>query len=99
MLTYILKRLLLMIPTILGVLTITFVVIQLVPGGPVDQLVAEMRAGSLGEGARSGTAGRRDLDAKQIQEIKKLYGFDKPPHTRHRPDTNSGSLRSYCQSK
>jgi microcin C transport system permease protein len=83
MLIYAAKRLLLMIPTILGVLTITFVVIQLVPGGPVDQLVAEMRAGSLGEGARSGTAGRRDLDAKQIEEIKKLYGFDKPAHVRY----------------
>jgi microcin C transport system permease protein len=83
MLSYIGKRLLLMIPTVLGVLTLTFVVIQFVPGGPVDQLVAEMRAGSLGEGARSGSAGRRDLDAKQIEEIKKLYGFDKPPLTRY----------------
>lgn len=83
MLSYIGKRLLLMIPTILGVLTVVFVIIQFVPGGPVDQLVAEMRAGSQGEGARSGTAGRRDLDAKQIEEIKKLYGFDKPPLTRY----------------
>ncbi len=83
MLSYIGKRLLLMIPTILGVLTLTFLVIQLVPGGPVDQLVAEMRAGSLGEGAGSGSAARRDLDAKQIEEIKKLYGFDKPPLTRY----------------
>jgi microcin C transport system permease protein len=82
MLSYVLKRLLLMIPTLLGVLTVTFIVIQLVPGGPVDQLVAEMRAGGV-EGARSATAGRRDLDAKQIEEIKKLYGFDKPPLTRY----------------
>ena len=78
-----LKRLLLMIPTLLGVLTVTFIVIQFVPGGPVDQLVAEMRARQRGEGARSAAAGRRDLDAKQIEEIKKLYGFDKPPLTRY----------------
>ena len=52
MLTYILKRLLLMIPTLLGVLTVTFVVIQFVPGGPVEQLVAEMRAGTGGEHGR-----------------------------------------------
>ncbi len=83
MLSYIGKRLLLMIPTILGVLTVVFVIIQFVPGGPVDQLVAEMRASAQGEGARSGSAGRRDLDAKQIEEIKKLYGFDKPPLTRY----------------
>ena len=82
MLSYVLKRLLLMIPTILGVLTVTFIIIQFVPGGPVDQLVSEMRAGATGEGARSGGRGR-DLDAKQIEEIKKLYGFDKPPLTRY----------------
>ena len=45
MLTYILKRLLLMVPTLLGALTITFVVIQFVPGGPVEQIMAEARAG------------------------------------------------------
>ena len=82
MLKYIAKRLLLMIPTIIGVLTVTFILIQFVPGGPVEQLIAEMRAGG-GEGARSGALGRRDLDAKQIEEIKKLYGFDKPPLTRY----------------
>ena len=37
MLSYILKRLLLMIPTLLGVLLVTFLVIQFVPGGPVEQ--------------------------------------------------------------
>ena len=65
-------------------MTVTFIVIQFVPGGPVEQLVAEMRAGARGEGPGAGGArGRRDLDAKQIEEIKKLYGFDKPPLTRY----------------
>jgi microcin C transport system permease protein len=82
MLVYILKRLALMIPTLFGILTLTFIVMQFVPGGPVDQVISELRAGSTGEGARSGS-GRRDLDAKQIEEIKKLYGFDKPPLTRY----------------
>ena len=39
MLSYILKRIALMLPTLLGVLTLTFVVIQFVPGGPVDQVL------------------------------------------------------------
>ena len=47
MLSYIAKRLLLMIPTLIGVLTVTFILIQFVPGGPVDQLVAEMRGATL----------------------------------------------------
>lgn len=83
MLTYILKRVLLMVPTLLGAMTITFVIIQLVPGGPVEQLIAEMRAGSgVGE-AGGGREARRDLDAKQIAELKALYGFDKPPVERY----------------
>ena len=56
MLSYILKRLLLMVPTLLGALTLTFVVIQFVPGGPVEQLMAEAapakgRAGATRRGA------------------------------------------------
>jgi microcin C transport system permease protein len=44
---YLLRRLLLMIPTLLGVLTLTFAVIQFVPGGPVEQMMTELapRAG------------------------------------------------------
>lgn len=80
MLSYVLKRLLLMVPTLLGALTITFVVIQFVPGGPVEQLMAEARASS-GEGG--GYRASRDSDAKQIAELKKLYGFDKPAHVRY----------------
>ena len=81
MLTYILKRLLLMIPTILGVLTLTFVIIQFVPGGPVETILAEARAGAGGDTASY--QARRDVDAKQVEELKKLYGFDKPPLERY----------------
>jgi len=81
MLAYILKRLLLMIPTLLGALTITFVVIQFVPGGPIETLMAEARASQKGgEGAYRAS---KDSDAKQIAELKKLYGFDKPAHVRY----------------
>ena len=80
--TYILKRLLLMIPTLVGALSVTFVIIQFVPGGPIEQLVAEMRAGAVGD-TGGGQAGRRDLDAKQLADLKTLYGFDKPPLERY----------------
>jgi len=81
MLAYIGKRLLLMVPTVLGVLTLTFVLIQFVPGGPIDQIIAEARADKGGD--TGGFQGRRDLDAKQIADLKKLYGFDKPPLERY----------------
>ena len=86
---YVLKRLLLMIPTLFGILLITFVVIQFVPGGPVEQMVAQLRArdaGTEGGGApppgAGGYRGRQGVDAARVEEIKKLYGFDKPAHQR-----------------
>jgi microcin C transport system permease protein len=81
MLAYIGKRLLLMIPTLIGVLTLVFVIIQFVPGGPIEQLLAEARAGRGGD-AGAYTA-KRDVDKKQIEDLKKLYGFDKPPIERY----------------
>ncbi len=78
---YLLKRILLMVPTLLGALSITFVVIQFVPGGPVEQMMSEARMrGGGGEGAYRASG---DSNAKQIAELKKLYGFDKPAHVRY----------------
>ncbi|GLS13366.1 MULTISPECIES: microcin C ABC transporter permease YejB [Hydrogenophaga] len=75
---YILKRLLLMIPTLFGVLLLTFVVIQFVPGGPVEQYLAEARAGAGGDSGAFSYRGGQGVDPKRLDEIKALYGFDKP---------------------
>jgi microcin C transport system permease protein len=87
MLAYILRRLLLMIPTLLGVLTLTFVVIQFVPGGPVEQMVSQLEghnAGGEAAAARtSGYRGRQGVDPALVEDIKKLYGFDQPAHLRY----------------
>jgi microcin C transport system permease protein len=77
---YILKRLLLMIPTLIGALTITFIVMQFVPGGPVEQILAEAAAGP---GETSVYKAGRDIDKQRVEELKKLYGFDKPAHVRY----------------
>jgi len=89
--SYILQRLLLMIPTLLGILLITFVVVQFVPGGPVEQMVAQLQGrdsaggevgGRAAGGAVGGYRGRQGVDAAKVEEIRKLYGFDKPAHER-----------------
>ena len=54
MLRYILKRLLLLIPTLLGILAITFAVIQFVPGGPVEQMVAQLSNSQVGAESSGG---------------------------------------------
>jgi microcin C transport system permease protein len=83
MASYILKRLLLMVPTLFGVLLLTFITIQFVPGGTVEQIVAQLQGrdsgGERAAAAGAGYRGRQGLDEKRIAEIKKLYGFDKPP--------------------
>jgi len=82
MAAYILKRLLLMIPTLVGVLLITFIIIQFVPGGPVEQLVAQLKGqgahGEVSSGAEGLYRGARGLDSERIKELKAFYGFDKP---------------------
>jgi microcin C transport system permease protein len=81
MAVYILKRLLLMIPTLLGILLVSFVIIQFVPGGPVEQLLEELRGrGIAGEVASTGGGyrGAQGVDAARLKEIRELYGFDKP---------------------
>jgi microcin C transport system permease protein len=78
---YILKRLALMVPTLFGILLVSFAIIQFVPGGPVDQLVQELRGrGQGGEVAVAvpGYRGAQGVDAARLQQIKEMYGFDKP---------------------
>ncbi|MCI5165204.1 MAG: microcin C ABC transporter permease YejB [Candidatus Electrothrix sp. GM3_4] len=83
---YILKRFLLMIPTLFGVMFITFVITQFVPGGPVEKMMAQIEgrgAGGESGGGRSGLyQGKQGLDQERIDQLKKLYGFDKPPMQR-----------------
>ena len=54
---YILHRLLLLIPTLLGILAITFAVIQFVPGGPVEQMVQQLTHGAVSGETANATAG------------------------------------------
>ncbi|OIP46782.1 MAG: microcin ABC transporter permease [Desulfobacterales bacterium CG2_30_60_27] len=85
---YILRRLLLMIPTVFGIMLITFAVTQFVPGGPVEQLIARIEGhGSGGAEVRAtgGSAlyqGAKGLDQERIAKLQQLYGFDQPPMKR-----------------
>ena len=82
---YLVKRLLLMLPTLVGIVVITFVVLQFVPGGPVEQMISQLRAHSApGEGGSGGAlapsdrAFSRQLQSEQLAYLKRLYGFDQP---------------------
>ena len=72
-LPYILKRILLMLPTLLGVLLLTFAVVQFVPGGPVEQYLAEAKAERRAEGWQHGYWGAQAWDPQRLEQIKALY--------------------------
>ena len=88
---YIIRRLLLVIPTLLGIMIINFALTQFVPGGPIEQILAELEGqGDVFEGISGGSSeiadtgdgdyiGGRGLPADFIAELEREFGFDKPP--------------------
>ena len=87
MAAYILKRLLLMVPTLFGVMLMTFVITQFVPGGPVEQMVSQLKhhgttPGEASTGSEGLYRGASGLDEDRLNELRELYGFDKPAHER-----------------
>lgn len=87
--SYIFRRLLLIIPTLLGIMVINFVIVQAAPGGPVEQMIAQIKGLDVDAAARvSGQAvetlgadssrAKQGLDPEFIKEIERMYGFDKP---------------------
>ncbi|MCI0508870.1 microcin C transport system permease protein [Chromohalobacter marismortui] len=88
MANYILRRLLLMIPTLLGILLLNFIIVQMAPGGPIDQMLARFqgmdsnastRLESGGETSSGDTRSTSGIDPRLEAALEKQFGFDKPP--------------------
>src|SRR5690606_20059468 len=77
--SYVIRRLLLMIPTFIGVTFLVFLLTQFVPGGPIDQLLAQSLIGSNSEsGAGSARQSAQLISPEQLASLQSYYGFDKP---------------------
>lgn len=76
-LSYFIRRLLLVIPTFIGITFIVFALTQFVPGGPVEQRIAQMRGFGSGE-AGGGAGSNVTISEDQRKAIEKEFGFDKP---------------------
>jgi microcin C transport system permease protein len=84
MAAYILRRLLLMVPTLFGIMLVTFTITQFVPGGPVERMLAQLQGHEAGGEVRVSRGsdlyqGNRGLDEERVAQLKELYGFDRPP--------------------
>ncbi|MEO0454483.1 MAG: ABC transporter permease subunit [Verrucomicrobiota bacterium] len=78
MTTYLLRRLLLFIPTLLGISIATFVLIQFVPGGPVEEMISKVQGMASVQGGKTS-----ELSQEEIENIKSYFGFDQPAHMRY----------------
>ena len=92
MIYYILKRLLLVFPTLIGIVTINFFIVQAAPGGPIDTMIArlmgeevtaEERAMHQDPGKNYDYSSTSVISPKLISELEELYGFDKPAVERY----------------
>ena len=90
---YILKRLLLIPLTLLGILCLNFVIVQFAPGGPVEHVLAKYRGmnvnatGAITGGAELSSAqsqyqGAQGVPDELVKELEKQFGFDKPAYQR-----------------
>lgn len=76
--SYLIRRLLLMIPTLFGITLVCFVLIQFVPGGPVEEAIARYRQVSASKGA-----GMTRISPEEVANIKAYFGFDQPAPVRY----------------
>jgi microcin C transport system permease protein len=76
---YIVRRILLMIPTLLGITIICFALTNLIPGGPVEEMISRVRAVASDKGMNAS----KTITEEEIKNIKAYYGFDKPVHVRY----------------
>ena len=77
MLGYILRRLLLVIPTLIGITIIVFTLTRMVPGGPIERMMTAYQMANQQQSSQHSIAGNT-LSQEQLDQLKQYYGFDKP---------------------
>ena len=85
MANYIFRRLLLMVPTFLGSTVLVFTILQLAPGGPIEQIMLNLQMGGVFGSGGGGldSDGGMSLPPKALKELERFYGFDKPIYQRY----------------
>jgi microcin C transport system permease protein len=81
--SYFIRRLLLVIPTFIGITLVCFGITQFVPGGPVEQAVMRMKGQGGGETGRATAAASQSVSEEYRKQIIAHFGFDQPFHVRY----------------
>src|SRR5579872_4218401 len=80
---YFARRFLLIIPTFIGITLAVFLVMNFVPGGPIERQIMRYRMAVANEGGAAGGAGAVEIPEDALQEMRHYYGFDKPVAVRY----------------
>lgn len=72
---YLIRRFLLILPTVIGITLLTFMITRVVPGGPIEQALMERQFAAQKNDSNSA---RQGLSPADLEYLKKIYGFDKP---------------------
>ena len=75
---YFIRRMLLIPPTLFGISVLVFAITRLAPGGPLEQAMMQMQQVSQDGGGGQGIGSDQSLSQDQMEQMKRLYGFDKP---------------------
>ena len=75
---YFLRRMLLIPPTLFGISVLVFAITRLAPGGPLEQAMMQMQQVSQDGGGGQGVGSDQALSQEQLEQMKRLYGFDRP---------------------
>ena len=75
---YFIRRMLLIPPTLFGISVLVFTITRLAPGGPLEQAMMQMQQVSQDGGGGQGIGSDQSLSQDQMEQMKRLYGFDKP---------------------
>ena len=77
-LQYLIRRLMLLVPTFFGITVVCFLLTRLLPGGPVDLMLAQMQGAGGGGGEAGGGANAALVSEEMRAELNKQFGFDQP---------------------
>ena len=83
MTSYIIRRLLLMIPTFLGSTLLVFLIIQKTPGGPIEQMLLQYQQVAAGEMGTAGGQEMSSIPAEALAALEEYYDLDKPLFIRY----------------
>lgn len=83
MFNYLVRRTVLMLPTLLGITLLVFFIINLAPGSPIEQQLQALKFSGSAEAADAGGSGGATVSKEVLDALKKQYGFDKPVHERY----------------